>query len=171
MIDLPDEESSIGELIDDSAIEEDEVPSPTPVPAIQTSNFLGQSGSLVPQILLYDDTDHDGHIDTLEILYDISITGSLDVTRVSLYSNTGGLYSERINTLTGYITGYEIENNILRLSIRPSDYDKNSLNIDNTTQSELRIKFSAPTLSSLSGEILPDVTLTSSFDAYSAVYS
>ncbi len=169
LIDLPDEESSTGESIDDSVLEEDELPSL--VSEIQTSNFLGQSGSLVPQILLYDDTDNDGHIDTLEILYDISITGSLDITRVSLYSNTGGLYSERINTLTGYITGYEIENNILRLSIRPSDYDKNSLNIDNTTQSELRIKFSAPTLSSLSGEILPDVTLTSSFDAYSAVYS
>lgn len=138
---------------------------------IQTSNLLGKSGSLAPQLLLYSDSDGDNRIDMLEVLYDIYITGSIDVSKISLYSNTGWLYEERVNTATGYILDAEIEDNILRLFLEPSHYEKNILIHNATTQSDIRLKSSDGfSITSLTWVLVEDFLLTSSFDAYREVY-
>lgn len=140
--------------------------------AIQTSDLLGQSGSLAPQILLYSDSDGDGYIDILEVLYDVYITGSVDADKILLYSNTWWLYETRVNTQTWYILDAEIEDNILRLFIEPSHYEKNTLTHNSTTTSDIRLKSSGGFgITSLSGELVGDFLLTTSFDAYKEVYA
>lgn len=138
---------------------------------VQTSNLLGKSWSLEPQILLYSDTDGDNRIDMLEVLYDVYLTGSVDISQILLYSNTGWLYTERVNTETGHILEAEIEDNVLRLFIEPSHHEKDILIHNATTQSDIRLKSNGGYgVKSLSWAIIGDFLLTSSFDAYKEVY-
>jgi hypothetical protein len=143
----------------------------TPDPEIPKINILWKSWSLLPQVLLYSDSDWDNRIDTLEILYDIYLTGSVDISRIFLYSNTWWLYEERINTMTWYILDAEIEENILRLFIEPSHFEKNTLIHDATTKSDIRLKSSGGFgITSFSWLLLEDFLLTSSFESYREVY-
>ncbi|MFZ2256491.1 MAG: hypothetical protein WAW59_06520 [Patescibacteria group bacterium] len=90
-MEIQDEESETdsGATDGESGDSAGQVDEDTETENIQTSNLLGKSGSLAPQILLYSDSDGDNRIDTLEVLYDIYITGSIDASKMLLYSNTG----------------------------------------------------------------------------------
>ena len=100
------------------------------------------TGTLIPRSLIYDDSDENGKIDTLEILYDDVLTGSVSVDSIFLYSNTGGLSTTRINTQTGFIISGFLSGNTLVLKLREGDIMKSDLNITNTTTSDLRLKSS-----------------------------
>lgn len=128
--------------------------------------------SLFPQKLFYSDNDGNGKIDTLEIEYEVLLTGSVDASVISLYSRTGWLYTQRVNTETGYILSWSPLGYIFTLYIRESDFIKDTLIVKNTTSSDLRLKSSWNLgISSLDGRIIEPFLLTISFDSYKNVFA
>ena len=130
-----------------------------------------ESGILLPLEMYYSDTDANKKIDTLEIFYPYSLTGKVNTWAISLYANTGWLFSSRINTLSGYISTATISGNTLILKLIEWDIEKEVLKINNTTNSDLRLKSSGNLgFQSLGWNIPEPFFLTSSFSDYKKVY-
>lgn len=129
-----------------------------------------ETGILSPQSLVYDDRDTDGKIDTLEIEYPYVLTGVVNTGMILLYSRTGGLSTEKIDTLSGRILEGYLSGTTLILSIVEWDLEKSELYINNTTTSDLRLKSSGDLgFRSLGGQVPVDFLLTRSFDEYKNV--
>lgn len=127
------------------------------------------SGTLDPLMLLYDDADLDGYIDQLMVDYGRILTGSVDISVISIYSATGGLYRDRaILTETGHILSGFLSWTYLVLELREWDMiHTGSLKIDATTKSHLRLKNTLPPgFSTIFGQMPSDFFLTTSFNSY-----
>jgi hypothetical protein len=74
-----------------------------------------ETGVLIPIEAYYSDADGNKKIDTLEVVYSHTLTGNVNTGALLLYSNTGGLFISRVNTLTGYIRDATLSGNILIL--------------------------------------------------------
>lgn len=130
-----------------------------------------ETDSLTPIEMYYSDTDTNGKIDTLEIIYPYSLSGTVSIDRIGLSSNTWWLFSHRINTETGYILSGYLSGNILILKILEWDIEKSSLKINNTTTSDLRLKSTGDLgFRSIGWQISEDFLLTKSFSEYKKVY-
>lgn len=126
-----------------------------------------ETGTLTPIEMYYSDSDGNNRIDTFEIIYPYVLTGGVNTGAIELYSNTGGLFSYRVNTLTGYIVDGFLSGNVLVLRILEGDIDKTTLRVNNTTSSEIRLKSSVDLgFRSLGGQIPESFFLTKSFDEY-----
>ena len=68
--------------------------------------------------MYYSDTDINGKIDTLEVLYPYHLTGSVYIDTIFLYSRTGGISHTKIDTATGYIIDGYVSGSILVLKLR-----------------------------------------------------
>ncbi len=133
------------------------------------NNNTGSSftGKLLAKNLGYLDSDLDGYIDTIFLDYGETLSWSLNKENIALYSNTGWLYANRINTETGLIQESSISGSLIFLRISPATQKKSLLKINNTTTSELRLKSSENLwVTTLSGQELEPLFLTSSFGDY-----
>jgi hypothetical protein len=74
-----------------------------------TGSFTTSAVPLSAQALEYCDRDLDGKIESVSLVFNKAITGSLDVSKLLLYSETGGLSTNRIGTLSGFIQTGSIE--------------------------------------------------------------
>lgn len=74
-------------------------------------------GAPIPLSLTYRDSDENQKIDTLEIIYDQEMTGSIDLVDLFLSSATGGLYERRIHTETGFFLSGSLSRNMLTLTM------------------------------------------------------
>ncbi len=99
-----------------------------------------ETGILVATEMYYSDEDANNRIDTLEIVYPYMLTWTVNTWAIFLYSRSGGLSVERINTLTGYILSGSLSGNTLLLTIREWDLEKLELHITDSTTSDLRLK-------------------------------
>ena len=135
-----------------------------------TGESLG-TGVFLPLTLQYDDRDSDNKIDTLIIEYSHILTGVFLTGSLALYSQTGWLSTERINTLTGYILEGTLSGRFLILTLLEGDLEKTTLTINNTTSSDLRLKtLSVMGIHSvITEENSPDILLMSSFSNYREV--
>ncbi|MDD2516083.1 MAG: lamin tail domain-containing protein [Candidatus Gracilibacteria bacterium] len=125
-----------------------------------------------PVKLFYDDKDKNGKVDNFEIEFSKSVTGSLDLSKIRIYSNSGGISSRLINDEIGLISTYYFSGNILGLNLFEQDLEKTNLKITNTTSSDLRLKtLTGYGVLDLSGNSAKNLTLTSSFDNYKNVFS
>jgi hypothetical protein len=130
-----------------------------------------ETWALEPVEMYYLDHDKNHKIDTLEIIYPHILTGSVNVNQISLYSNTGWLSNNRINTLTGHIISWSLSGNILILSLIEGDREHLSLKVTNTTLSDLRLKATWDMgIRSLWWQKAENFLLTDSFDRYKKVY-
>ncbi|MCK9271939.1 thermonuclease family protein [Candidatus Gracilibacteria bacterium] len=119
------------------------------------------------QKFYYFDKNSNGKIDTLELEYDKTLTGSLDLSKIKIYSNTGGLATFKIDTLTGIVSGFYLSGNILGLNLVEQDNSKLNLIINNTTASDLRLKsLSGIGIKDLFGNEIDALSLTTSFNNY-----
>ncbi len=130
-----------------------------------------ETGALTPIEMYYSDSDTNGKIDTLEIIYPYSLSGTVSIDRIALSSNTWWLFSHRINTETGYILSWALSGNVLILHLLEWDIEKSSLKINNTTTSDLRLKSTDDLgFRSIGWQISEDFLLTKSFSEYKKVY-
>ncbi len=92
--------------------------------------------------LEYRDEDGDQKIDTILLHFEDTetLTGSYQSGSLLLYSNTGGLYDEKINSDSEKIQSVTASGNILVVKITPSDFEKKILTISKGTSSDLRLK-------------------------------
>ncbi|EKD66549.1 MAG: thermonuclease precursor (tnase) (micrococcal nuclease) [uncultured bacterium (gcode 4)] len=119
------------------------------------------------QKLYYFDKNSNWKIDTLELEYDKALTGSLDLSKIKIYSNTGWLATFKINTLTWIVSGFYLSWNILGLNLVEQDNLKLNLVIDNTTTSDLRLKsLSWIWITDLFWNEITSLSLTTSFWNY-----
>jgi hypothetical protein len=58
------------------------------------------------QNLYYFDKNLNWKIDSLELEYDKTLTGTLDLSKIKIYSNTGWLATFKIDTLTWIVSGF-----------------------------------------------------------------
>lgn len=130
----------------------------------ESSSF---SWDLSASSLEYADRDRDGSIDTIIIEYDRTLTGSVNTGAILLYSNTGWLYENLINTLSGYIPSGSLSGTKIYLTLTDPPLKKPRLTINATTTSELRLKTQGDLgITSLSGQKLEELYLTTSFGKY-----
>lgn len=121
--------------------------------------------------LFYSDSDNNSFIDTFEIEFSKSITGSFVQDKFKVYSNTWWLSTNKIDLLSWIVKNFSIDNNILRLTIVEQDIEKCFLKINNSTSSELRLKsYSWIWIYDLFWFEIPSLTLTNSFDNYKNVF-
>lgn len=107
----------------------------------ETPSMLStETGTLVASEVYYSDEDANNHIDTLEIIYPYVLTGTVNTWSIFLYSRSGGLSVDRINTLTWYILSGSLSGSTLILSLREWDIEKLELHINDSTTSDLRLK-------------------------------
>lgn len=126
--------------------------------------------NLIPEWLYYDDVDQNGKIDTLEIHYNFLLTGSVDISSILIYSQTGGLSTAKIDTATWYIVSWSLSGNVLILWLREWDIEKSILSMSNGTSSDLRLKsINSLWIVSLDGKKWENLTLTTSFENYKNV--
>lgn len=122
--------------------------------------------------LYYDDNDKNGKIDNLEIEYSKSITWSIDLSKLKLYSNTGWLSSTKINDEAWFFNSYYLSWNILWLNLIEQDLLNTNLQIDNTTNSDLRLKsLTWYWVLDLSWNSAKNLSLTTSFSNYTNIFS
>lgn len=132
-----------------------------------TWSFITSWYPITADRLYYSDSDNNSKIDLLEIEFNKFITWSLDYSKIKIYSNTWGLSDRLINTETWLISSFEIISNVLKLRLVEQNNNKTTLNITNTTLSDLRIKsLEWLWITDLSGNSIPIFSLTSSFDNY-----
>jgi Lamin Tail Domain len=125
------------------------------------------SSELAPLSLSYGDSDEDWYIDMLALEYGEVLTGILLPENISLYSQTGWLYLTGVITQSWYIIGSSLSGKAILLSIRESDIQKSLLRINNTTQSDLRLKSSWDIgITSIYGQKVAALFLTTSFNSY-----
>ncbi len=74
-------------------------------------------GAPIPLSLTYRGSDGNQKIDTLEIIYDQEMTGSINLADLFLSSATGGLYERRVNTETGFFLSGSLSGNTLTLTM------------------------------------------------------
>jgi hypothetical protein len=128
------------------------------------------SWKLLAKSLWYLDTDMDSYIDTLFLDYGETLSWSINTQNIALYSNTGWLYENRINTETGYILRATLSWNSIFFKILSATQKKSFLKINNTTTSELRLKSSGNLwVTTLSGQELESFFLTTSFSEYTNI--
>lgn len=133
--------------------------------------WVTETGALTPQELYYSDSDKNHKIDTLEIVYPYALTGSVDVSKIALFSASWGMFLTKIDTMTGYVLSGSLSGNILVLQIREWDREKTLLSVDNTTKSELRLKSTWDLgFRSVGGQQSDDFLLTKSFHEYKNVF-
>lgn len=111
---------------------------------LQNGNVLS-NGVLLETYLYYLDSDSNGKIDTLEIVFNNTLTGSLNVSKLFLYSNTGWLSSVQLNSISWntIFSGSSFSWNTLKINIVEQDNFLTGLIINNTTLSHLRLKTNA----------------------------
>lgn len=95
--------------------------------------------------LYYMDTDNNGKIDKLEIEFNNSLTWVLNMDKLFLYSNTWGLSSSKLDSVSGasIFSSYYLSGNILWINLIEQNNFLTGLTVDNTTSSHLRIKTNA----------------------------
>lgn len=126
-----------------------------------------ETGILTPSYMYYSDTDINGKIDTLEVLYPYHLTGSVYIDTIFLYSRTGGISHTKIDTATGYIIDGYVSGSMLILKLREWDIEKSILSINNSTSSDLRLKSLWDMgFRSVGWQMSEDFLLTKSFDSY-----
>ncbi len=109
------------------------------------SNFFCIFADTIPLIadkLYYLDSDNNLKIDTFEIVFNQNISWNIDFTKIFLSSNTWGLSSSRLDSLSGnsIFSSSKIKNNFLQIKIQEQDNSKTDLKISNTTSWDLRLK-------------------------------
>lgn len=95
--------------------------------------------------LYYMDADNNGKIDKLEIEFNNSLTWVLNMDKLFLYSNTWGLSSSKLDSVSGssIFSSYYLSGNILWINLIEQNNFLTGLTVDNTTSSHLRIKTNA----------------------------
>lgn len=95
--------------------------------------------------LYFLDTDNNNKIDRLEIEFSSDLTGVLNPDKLFLYSNTWGLSSEKLDSISGtsIFSSYSLSGNILLINLNEQDNTNTGLVVNNTTSSHLRIKTNA----------------------------
>lgn len=135
--------------------------------AVSTQSGVLFSGTFMARSLSYADVDADGYIDHLIIDYNELLTGSINTGSILLYSATGGLYVNHINTQSGYILSGSLSGSSMILMLKPTEVVKSRLKISNTTSSELRLKTNGNIgVTTLAGQPLEPLFLTTSFTEY-----
>lgn len=139
---------------------------PMPGGSAPTSPALTSKAS--PERLTLVDSNADGRFDWAEIRYSENLSGTADPNEYLLYSNTGGLYQNRVPTVAGYFSRAEISGTILRLAFSGTTLQKTAMRVDASTSSEFRIKSAAISSLRTSSSGLPVVALglTTSFSGY-----
>ncbi|MDD4151374.1 MAG: lamin tail domain-containing protein, partial [Candidatus Gracilibacteria bacterium] len=118
--------------------------------------------------LYFLDTDNNNKIDRLEIEFSSDLTGVLNPDKLFLYSNTGGLSSEKLDSISGtsIFSSYSLSGNILLINLNEQDNTNTGLVVNNTTSSHLRIKTNAGIgITDLQGNEIK-LLYTSSFNNY-----
>lgn len=146
-------------------------PSPTGSPALFSTpspTVPVSTSRASPEFLTIIDFDNDGRFDTVEIRYSENLSGTASPEDFALYSASGGLYAEKVSTLSGYFSSVERSGKILRLSFSGTTLSKPFLKINASTASEFRIKSLAPSrlLTESSGLSAIPLALTTSFSGY-----
>lgn len=138
---------------------------------LQNWNVLS-NGVLSETYLYYLDRDSNGKIDTLELLFNNTLTGSLNISKFFLYSNTGWLSSIQLNSISWntIFSGSSLSWNTLKLNIVEQEKFLTGLIINNTTLSHLRLKTNAGVW--IFDEFWNEMKLlyTSSFNNYNNVF-
>lgn len=121
--------------------------------------------------LYYWDEDNNSKIDILEVELSKTVTWSIDLSKLKIYSNTGWLSTRLINSEIWIIDNYMLSWSSIFFHLIEQDNYKLDLKITNTTLSDLRLKsLSWAGIYDFSGTVLPDFSLTSSFNNYKNVY-
>ncbi|MBW7954754.1 hypothetical protein H3C61_02995 [Candidatus Gracilibacteria bacterium] len=130
--------------------------------------FIYSNQILKEDKLYYLDLDNNLKIDTLEIEFNQSLTGNLDLSKLQLQSATGGLLKDKKLEITGsdIVSSYSFSGNILTLNLIEQYNYLTGLIINNGQTSHLRLKNNT-------GFGLKDdfkFSLTTSFDNYKNVF-
>jgi hypothetical protein len=110
------------------------------------NNFLVFSlNEIVENHMYFLDTNNNNKIDRLEIEFNNELTGSLNIDKLFLYSDTRGLSSSKLDSVSGnsIFSSSSLSGNILILNLVEQDNSFTGLTINNTTSSHLRIKTNA----------------------------
>lgn len=128
------------------------------------------TGSLDAEKLGYQDSDGDGRIDTILLHYNELLTGSVNTEAFFLSSAANGLYHEAIHQASEYILSGSLDENSITLSIVPSDFIRETLTINATVRSALRIRTNGDIgVTTVFGQPLEPLYLTRSFDRYRSI--
>lgn len=136
------------------------------------STWSTEDPSSIPkeQKLYYFDKNSNWKIDTLELEYDKTLTWSLDLSKIKIYSNSWWLATFKIDTLTGIVNNFYLSGNILWLNLVEQDNFKLNLSINNTTASDLRLKsLSWIWIKDLFWNEIDSLSLTTSFNSYNSL--
>ena len=122
---------------------------------------------ILPVLLFLSDADNNGKIDRLEVEYSAMLTGTIHPEKLALYSDTGGLSSQKIETSSGVFRSLSLSGNLLVVDLVEQDLFHLDLSISSSTKSHLRLKsYAGFGISGLSGEPAEAITYTTSFDGY-----
>ncbi|EKE27445.1 MAG: hypothetical protein ACD_3C00206G0007 [uncultured bacterium (gcode 4)] len=121
--------------------------------------------------LYYSDSDFNWKVDNLEIEFNQAITGALVLENFKIYSNSWGLSLSRIDLSSELITENHMSWSSIFLTLLEQDNFKPTLNINNSTSSDLRIKTSPwAGIFDLWWNEMRAITLTASFSNYRNVF-
>ncbi|PID84199.1 hypothetical protein CSB09_02180 [Candidatus Gracilibacteria bacterium] len=138
--------------------------------ASQTGGTQDPLDPIEANALSYSDSDGDDKIDTILLYFPEVLTGSYVSGSLLLYSNSGGLYHEKINTSSHKIHSVIASGSTLVVRIVPSDFQKKILTISSSTSSNLRLKNTKNLgFTTLSGASLKKLGLTTSFEKYTNI--
>jgi len=125
------------------------------------------------EYLHYLDLDGNKKIDTLWIDFGRALTGSIDLTKIQIYSSTGGLSSQLIDTYRhpeSIILSGALQDAKLVLTLREQDLKHTDLFVSEKSSSQLRLRFSWEVgIQDLVGNLPLKINYSKSFDKYTQV--